>query len=130
MFLRLSPPLAAILRYSCIFRATISQFRNLRKGSEVEHQSILNLIPMPLGGVDLADMEGEWVLYSYERETMIYLNDSAHVIWRLCDGKRTVKEITDVLANAFPDAEKKITIDVSETIQRLMQEGILKLGEA
>ncbi len=54
---------------------------------------------MPLGGVDLADMEGEWVLYSYERETMIYLNDSAHVIWRLCDGKRTVKEITDVLAN-------------------------------
>jgi len=96
----------------------------------VEHQSILNLIPMPLGGVELADMEGEWVLYSYERETMVYLNDSAHVIWRLCDGKRTVKEITDVLANAFPDAEKKITIDVSETIQRLMQEGILKLGEA
>jgi pyrroloquinoline quinone biosynthesis protein D len=96
----------------------------------MQDKSILQLIPFPRDGVELADMEGEGVLYSYEKETMIHLNRSAVVIWRLCDGKRTVKEITELIVDAFPEAADKVAIDVSETIARFQKEGVVELGEA
>lgn len=96
----------------------------------MENKTILELIPFPRSGVELADMEGEGVLYSYEKETMVHLNKSAAVIWRLCDGKRTVKEITELIADAFPDAADQVVIDVSETLARFQKEGVLELSEA
>ena len=96
----------------------------------MEDKTTLQLIPYPRDGVELADMEGEGVLYSYEKETMVQLNKSAVVIWRLCDGKRTVKEITELIVDAFPEAADKVAIDVSETIARFQKEGVVELGEA
>ena len=93
-------------------------------------KAILGLVPMAREGIELADMEGEGVLYCHEKMTMVYLNESSVVIWRLCDGQRTVGEIIDALANAFPDAANKITFDVPEIVELLMREGVLELGEA
>jgi pyrroloquinoline quinone biosynthesis protein D len=100
------------------------------KAVKVEDRTMLQLIPFPRDGVELAEMEGEDVLYSYEKEMMVHLNKSAVVIWRLCDGKRTVKEITELIADAFPEAADKVAIDVSETIARFQKDGVLELGEA
>jgi hypothetical protein len=46
----------------------------------------------------------------------IYLNETATVIWKLCDGTRSVKEIIDLLVEAFPDAASDVRADVKETI--------------
>jgi len=96
---------------------------------KVRKRSILELVPTPRSGVELADIEGEGVLYSYEKEAMVYLSESAITIWRLCDGKRTVKEISELLASTYPDAAEKIYADVSDAIEHLSQEGVLELGE-
>jgi len=97
---------------------------------ELRKRSNLELVPTPRSGVELADIEGEGVLYSYEMETMVYLSDSAITIWRLCDGKRTVKEIADLLEFSYPEAAQQIYGDISDTIDHLSQQGVLELGGA
>ena len=75
-------------------------------------------------------MDGECLLYSHDRMTMVHLNDSAAAIWRLCDGKRTVGEITEALAESFPDVASSIGADVPELIEQLVHENVMELSEA
>lgn len=90
----------------------------------------LGLVPIPQAGVEFTELEGEGVLYDYDRMIMVYINDSARAIWGLCDGHRTVGEIVDMLANAFPDAASEVGLDVQDVVERLAREGLLQLGEA
>jgi Coenzyme PQQ synthesis protein D (PqqD) len=46
---------------------------------------------------------------------------------RWCDGTRTVKEIIDLLVEAFPDAASDVRADVKETIDELVRNGALQL---
>ena len=69
-------------------------------------------------GVDLSSPRG----------VAIYLNETATVIWQLCDGARTVKEIVDILVEACPDAAADVRADVKETIEELARNGALQLS--
>jgi len=86
-------------------------------------------IPIPREGFELAELEGESLLYSHDKMAMVYLNGSAAAIWRLCDGERTVAEITEVIAAAFPDLVGSISAEVPELIERLVNEGVMELAE-
>ena len=88
----------------------------------------LERIPKPQPGFDLAEMDGESLLYRHESMTMVYLNDAAAAVWKLCDGERTVGEIVDVLAEAFPDVASEIGTDVPKMIERFVDEKVLELG--
>ena len=88
------------------------------------------MVPIPQDGIELAEIEGEGVLYCHEKMTMIYLNESASLIWRLCDGRRTIADIIDAIADAFPDQANAVSLDVPETIELFVRERMLELGEA
>jgi len=88
---------------------------------------IRNRVPIPREGFQLAELEGESLLYSHEKMAMVYLNESAAAIWRLCDGERTVAEIVEVLAAAFPDLAGSIGAEVPEMIERLVNEDVMEL---
>ena len=88
---------------------------------------IRNRVPIPREGFQLAELEGESLLYSHDKMAMVYLNESAAAIWRLCDGKRTVAEIIEVLAVAFPDMAGSIGAEVPEMIERLVNEDVMEL---
>jgi Coenzyme PQQ synthesis protein D (PqqD) len=67
----------------------------------------------------------EWM----DNEKMaIYLNETATVIWKLCDGTRTVN--IDLLVEAFPDAASDVRADVRDTIDELVRNGALQLKPA
>jgi hypothetical protein len=72
-------------------------------------------------------MDNECLIYRSPAKTAIYLNETATVIWKLCDGRRTAKEIVDLLADAFPEAASDIRADVKETIDELVNSGVLAL---
>jgi len=57
--------------------------------------------------------------------TMVYLNESAAVIWRLCDGQRTVGEIVDVLKSAYPNLSHQMDAEVCDTIQQFVRYSML-----
>jgi len=85
------------------------------------------LVPRPLEGVELSEMEGEGILYWHENTKMLYLNESARVIWQLCDGVRTVSEIARTLAAEFPEVAGEVSLQVPETIDQFAAEGVLEL---
>ena len=90
-------------------------------------KAILDLIAKPIEGIELTEMEGEGILYWREQTKMLYLNESARVIWQLCDGGRTVSEIMDALAAEFPGLETEVSLQVPELIAQFVAEGVLEL---
>ena len=86
-----------------------------------------NHIPQRNGRYLLEEMEGESFVFRPPAEQGIYLNETATVIWKLCDGTRSVQQIVDFLAEAYPDSAADILNDVSNTIDNFMRIGALKM---
>jgi len=85
-------------------------------------------VPTPPRGVRMHAMDGETLIYRHATMKAIYLNDTAAVIWQLCDGGRSIKEIVDILAEAYPGERDELAADVNETVERLYREGALSFG--
>jgi hypothetical protein len=73
----------------------------------------------------IEDLQDETLLYRSGSQTAIYLNESAAVVWRLCDGTRGVKEIVDLLVESFPEARSAVPYDVEQAVALLLEKGAL-----
>jgi hypothetical protein len=73
-------------------------------------------------GFFIEEMDGEILLYKTGTHKAVYLNETAALVWKLCDGERTVREIADLLAEGFPDCED-LDQDVEKAIRSLLREG-------
>jgi coenzyme PQQ biosynthesis protein PqqD len=82
-------------------------------------------VPKQAFGFFVEEMEGENLLYRLGAHKAIHLNDSATVIWKLCDGSRSVQDIVDLLAKEYPGSEAAVAADVREAIELLVSEGAL-----
>jgi pyrroloquinoline quinone biosynthesis protein D len=82
-------------------------------------------VPKQAFGFFVEEMEGENLLYRLGTHKAIHLNETATLIWKLCDGSRTVQDIVDLLKQEFPDAEADIAVDVREAVELLAGEGAL-----
>jgi hypothetical protein len=85
-------------------------------------------VPVRRRGFRVQAMDGETLIYRHAMKKAIYLNESAAVIWQLCDGHRSIKEIANVLVDAYPDVGDDLAIDINETVERLHREGALRFG--
>ncbi|WP_431201933.1 PqqD family protein [Bradyrhizobium betae] len=72
------------------------------------------------------EIDGEALLYCTTQHEVIHLNETATVIWKLCDGTRTSADITDVLSVHYPEARAEIAADVSEAISFLLKRGTIE----
>ena len=84
-------------------------------------------VPKQQLGYYSEEMDGEHLLYRLGGKKALYLNESAALVWNLCDGQRTMQEIVDVLKQAYPESEVDFAAEVSETVDRLVQEGALRV---
>ena len=71
----------------------------------------------------IEDMEGELLLYRPGTHKAIFLNETAAVVWKLCDGTRTVNEIALLLGRSFPESATGISADVQQAVEMLSSEG-------
>jgi hypothetical protein len=71
-------------------------------------------------------LDNELLLYHPAETKILYCNESASLIWQLCDGQRTPREIADLLAAAFPDEATAIADDVQSTLQQFSQHGAIE----
>ncbi len=75
-------------------------------------------------------IDGEILLFHPGKTTIMYCNQSASLIWRLCDGQHTVQEITSLLGQAFPEAADTIPAEVEATLQQFHKHGAVEyIGE-
>lgn len=72
-------------------------------------------------------IDGELLLYQPGETKILYCNQTASLIWQLCDGTHTKEEITALLKEGYPEAAGTIASDVDETLSRFLDEGAIEL---
>jgi hypothetical protein len=86
-----------------------------------------NSIPTQRRDYIIRQMDGETLLYRHSLKKTIYLNETAAAVWQLSDGVRTVKQVADMLADAYPETRAEVIADVNDAIDALYREGALRL---
>ncbi|MGD0918932.1 MAG: PqqD family protein [Thermodesulfobacteriota bacterium] len=72
-------------------------------------------------------IDGELLLYQPGETKILYCNQTASLIWELCDGTYTKEEITTFLRECYPEVAGTIASDVDETLSRFLDEGAIEL---
>ncbi len=68
---------------------------------------------------------GERVVLDPHTKAMHQLNITATIVWELCDGQHTVAQIAQKLVQRFEIAEDLALSDVTDTVARFQDEGLL-----
>ena len=84
--------------------------------------------PRPVTGFKVGEFDGEAVLFHPVNHTIMHLNRTAALIWRLCDGCRTVEQIRNLLSDAYPEARSEIEVDVQRVLQLFLDHEALTIG--
>ena len=90
--------------------------------------TMVDHIPVPAADVEMEVVEGEVLLYHPQKTCAVYLNPTAAVVWGLCNGMRSVREIIRVIGESYPDADANLTDDVLVTLNQLQESGVLVVG--
>ena len=90
----------------------------------------LEAIPHQHHDFQVEQIDGETLLYQHQLKRVIYLNESAALVWHLCDGQRSVADIIELLVDAYPDTEDAVRADVIEAIDGLFLEDALYVTPA
>ena len=89
-----------------------------------------NRVPIQRYGFQLEEMEDESLLYHDKLKKSIYLNDSATVIWKLCDGTRSIPDIIALLNGAYGETGIDVAADVEAAIVKLVSERAIRFETA
>lgn len=63
-----------------------------------------------------------------EGKTLIKLNESSSLVWSLCTGEFTVKEMIDLLEESYPEAGDVISKDVYRVLDEFLAENIITVS--
>ena len=77
--------------------------------------------PKQKPGYRLEMLDNEFLLYHLSETTILYCNQTASLIWQLCDGRHTVKEIRILLSEAYPESAETVVADVNEVLRLFLE---------
>ena len=69
------------------------------------HETMIDLVPKPVNNIEMEIIEGEVLLYHPQITRAVYLNQTAAVIWSLCEGIRSVREVIHLIGESYPEAD-------------------------
>ncbi len=73
----------------------------------------------------LEQLDGELLLYHPGQTSIMYCNQTASLIWGLCDGQRSVQDIIALLSAAYEPAAASVAADVEATLDQFHQHGAI-----
>jgi pyrroloquinoline quinone biosynthesis protein D len=62
-------------------------------------------------------------------EGMLMLNSTAHEVVRRCDGRTSIEQMAEQLAEEFDAAKETLLPDLLQTIEELSQRNLLRFAE-
>jgi len=86
-----------------------------------------NSVPLPDKEFTLEELDNELLLYHPTKTTTVYMNETASIIWRLCDGERTINEIISLIKDSYPEAGSGVEQDVEATLKMFSDHGAISL---
>lgn len=81
--------------------------------------------PTRTEGLEINEVADGLVVYQADPERVHYLNNTASVVFELCDGRRTVPEITELVGATFSLAEPP-TAEVEACVAELLAKGVVR----
>jgi len=87
-------------------------------------ESMLNAVFVPVEGMQSEQSGDELILFNSANAESFYLNGSAALIWALLDGKRSVCDIFDILADAYQDGPTEA--DILSCVQEFVATGLVR----
>ena len=94
-----------------------------------EHDSAVDeRIPIHVEHFQLERLDESVLLYHPGLTKAMRLNETAAVLWELCDGELTVGDMAAMLADAYPDQAEAIAADVSLALRTLVDAGALRFA--
>ncbi len=90
----------------------------------------LRQIPQQRKDFYMEILDGEAFLYHLSDTRILYCNQTAVLVWQLCNGKRSGEEVTTILQEAFPEAGDTVAVDVEEALQQFTEHKALELTPA
>ncbi|HID95241.1 MAG TPA: radical SAM protein [Candidatus Latescibacteria bacterium] len=82
--------------------------------------------PLKRGDLVFRELEGEGILFDPKTGSMHSLTKTALLIWNLCDGRHSLKQIADHILERFEAEPDQVRGDVKETVGRFQQLGLLQ----
>lgn len=85
--------------------------------------------PMRASGYTMEEVpgvNGEFTLGDSAGRYTLRVNPSVGLIWGLCDGQRTIREIVRLLLDAYPERAGSMDSDVRETLITLTEYGAIE----
>ena len=80
--------------------------------------------------VSYGQLCGEPALVLEEQEDAIVLNESAACFIELCDGKRTLDQIIEMVVEDFEVSAGQLALDLQDFINEMAGEGFIQASEA
>ena len=71
------------------------------------------------------DMDGEILVYSPSKATTLHLNGPSAIVWSLCTGEHSVREIIDAVIEVYPSQADQIEADIIDVVRDLAERGFL-----
>jgi Coenzyme PQQ synthesis protein D (PqqD) len=82
--------------------------------------------PKVRSDLTIVELEGEAVIYDDETRQVHYLNRTATIVFNLCDGTSTIKELSVDIADAFSRQEGEVERQVRTLIRSFREAGFLE----
>ena len=84
------------------------------------------IIPKQVSDIEIETFGDGVLLYHQTIREAVHLNNSAAVIWALCDGKNSIADIENILKNAYPEGKDSIRKDINSTLEKLQQNNAIE----
>jgi hypothetical protein len=81
--------------------------------------------PLRSDGVDIHEVDDGLVVYDTATDRVHYLNESATVIFELCNGERTTDQIAELVRAAW-ELDTPPSEAVAECLERLLTEQVVR----
>lgn len=83
------------------------------------------LKPKVRSDLSVVEMEGEAIIYDEQTTQIHYLNRTATIVFNLCDGRSTIREFSEEIAEAFSLPREEIERQVRSLIRNFREAGFL-----
>jgi hypothetical protein len=77
----------------------------------------------------MVEVDGANLLHKPSGQKSLHLDQSASVVWKLCDGTRTAQQVVDELSSFYPDQRETVASDVEKTLEVLRSHGAILIAE-
>lgn len=86
-------------------------------------------IPTVNSEFQLERFDNEILLYSVADTTAVYLNETAFLVYGMCNSGQTIGKIIALLEEAYPNEKATIRADVTTALEQLLDNGAVLLND-